>query len=403
MNYLRTIFDTFPAGIWGSNQTNPDEFRYGARISVWVRWVVLLFCLIEANYRVEYGSVSQILNTLYVIAALAFNGCVHYRIWSNKTVGARWLLALSFIDVAMITFSTSLSSGLGSRYFVLYYFEVAFFAAVFMSTRLNLLWVTMVAGIYTTVSILVAPGIDFEAHQEQALLYRIGILYGVAGIVNLITRVERIRGREALEREVELHRQRSEISQTIHDTTAQSAYMMGLGIETALEIAGDTNDELTDKLHAMAELSRSIMWELRHPIDGGQIFRGKELGQLLRLHASTFTDITSVPAELVQLGIEPPLSAIERSQLFSIAHNALTNAFRHARATSVVIILDSEADRLKMSVSDDGIGLPDSYDDTGHGFRNMRVDAERMGGWIEVRSGHSEDGTTVTCVFPYNQ
>ena len=33
-----------------------------------------------------------------------------------------------------------------------------------------------------------------------------------------------------------------------------------------------------------------------------------------------------------------------------------------------------------MSVSDDGIGLPDDFEERGHGFRNMSTDAERMGG-----------------------
>ena len=42
-----------------------------------------------------------------------------------------------------------------------------------------------------------------------------------------------------------------------------------------------------------------------------------------------------------------------------------------------------------MSVSDDGIGLPDDYADRGHGFRNMRRDVERMGGSLEVGPGES--------------
>ena len=54
------------------------------------------------------------------------------------------------------------------------------------------------------------------------------------------------------------------------------------------------------KLRLVSDLSRSAMWELRHPIDGGQIFRGEELGEVLEAHAATFTVITSVPAELVQ-------------------------------------------------------------------------------------------------------
>ena len=54
-----------------------------------------------------------------------------------------------------------------------------------------------------------------------------------------------------------------------------------------------------------------------------------------------------------------------------------------------------------MSVEDDGIGLPEDFADRGHGFRNMRADAERMGGRLEVGRGTSGLGTTVTCIVPY--
>ena len=127
---------------------------------------------------------------------------------------------------------------------------------------------------------------------------------------------------------------------------------------------------------------------------------GGGLGEVLETHAATFTVIASVPAELAQHGREPPLSVIDRSLLFSIAHNALTNVIRHAHASRVVIGLDCTREELRLSVSDDGAGLPPGYEARGHGFRNMRADAERMGGSLEVESDGDGGGTTVTCVVP---
>ena len=164
----------------------------------------------------------------------------------------------------------------------------------------------------------------------------------------------------------------------------------------AMELADESQEALKAKLRLVAELSRSAMWELRHPIDGGQIFRG----EVLEAHAATFTVITSVPAEFVQHGTEPGMSTITRSLLFSIAHNALTNVIRHAGASRVVIGLDCDGEELRLSVSDDGGGLPDDYQTRGHGFRNRRADAGRMGGVLEVESDGGGGGTTVTCVVP---
>ncbi len=390
-----------------SSRTGPGDVLYGVRISVWVRWFLLIAWLLQFNYRPNFAHPAYIPTTLLAVLVLVFNAYVHYRIHSNRPVTWRWALALSAIDVSMLTAGIVVSgSGFQNTFFVLYYPILAMFAVVFTSFRLSFAWVTMVAATYLVLSLYLEPGVDFEIKEEKVLLTRIAVMYGVVAAVNLVSRFERIRRREAVERERELQRERIELSRTIHDTIAQSAYMIGLGIETAIELAdapeGENRDELLAKLSATHALSRSTMWELRHPIDIGPIFEGRELSRVLRSHASTFATITSIPAELVQSGTEPPLPTVTRSLLFSIAHNAMTNAFRHADASKVTISLSFEDDGLRLSVSDDGVGLPKDYADRGHGFRNMRADAERMGGRLEVAPGESGVGTTVTCAIPYD-
>ena len=307
---------------------------------------------------------------------------------------------LSSIDVAAVSFSTSLSGGYNSPYFPLYYLSLAIFAWVFTSPRMILPWTTGVCAIYIGLSMAVGPGLDFSAKAEQGMFYRIVSFYAVAILVGVVAGFERARGRRALERERELQRQRVELSQSIHDTAAQWAYMTSLGVEGAIELAKESDEPLKERLRLVADLSRSAMWDLRHAIDGGQIFRGDELGEVLEAHAATFTAISSIPAELIQRGREPLLSTVNKSLLFSIAHNSLTNVLRHAGASNVVIEVDYGDDQLGLSVSDDGKGLPPDYEARGHGFRNMRADAQRMGGSLQVTSGGPGGGTTVACVVP---
>ena len=385
----------------GVGHTSPEELLHAARVLLWVRWFGLTAAFVEIHYRVDYWSLSHILNTFYCLGFLGANGYVQYLMRRRETVKPVWLFGLSALDVAAISFSVFLSGGFNSPYFALYYFAVAVFAYVFTSPRLVLPWTTLVVVVYSVLSVMVEPGLDIAGKDERSLFYRVVALYAVAAAVGIIAGLERASRRKGLERERELQRQRIELSQTIHDTTAQWAYMVGLGVEQAMDLLDETNQEVKAKLRLVADLSRSAMWELRHPIDGGQIFRGEELGQVLEAHAGTFTVITSVPAELVQRGREPPMSTITRSLLFSMAHNALTNVIRHAEAGRVVIVLDCTGDELRLSVSDDGKGLPLDYETRGHGFRNMRADAERMGGRLEVESDCDGTGTTVTCVVPY--
>ena len=406
MNLRTTQQDVVAGSHSATDRTGPDDLLYGVRISVWVRWLLLIAWFAQMNYRPNFADPNYVPNSLFAATLLALNGYVHYRILTNRPVTWRWMLALSLMDAIMITAGLAVSSRFQNTFFVLYYPALAMFAVVFTSFRLSFAWTTAVAIAYATLSLLLEPTVDFEIKEEKVLFTRIAVMYGVVAAVNLVSRFERIRRREAVERERELQRERIELSQTIHDTIAQSAYMIGLGIETAIELAeapeGENRDELLAKLSATHALSKSTMWELRHPIDIGPVFEGRELSRVLRSHASTFATITSIPAELVQSGREPLLPTVTRRLLFSIAHNALTKAFRHADASKVTIHLSFDDDGLRMSVSDDGSGLPEGYAERGHGFRNMRADAERMGGCLEVARGESGRGTTVTCAIPYD-
>ena len=401
LSVIRIVAGRFPEFFRGVERTTPEELLHAAKVLLWVRWFGLSAAFVEIHYRIDFGSPSHILNTLYCLGFMAANGYVQYLIRRRGTVKPSWLFGLSVLDVAAISFSTSLSGGFNSPYFVLYFFAVAVFAYVFTSPRLVLPWTTLVVVIYSILSFAVEPGLDIANKEESSLFYRVVALYAVSAAVSIIAGLERKSRRKGLERERELQRQRIDISQTIHDTTSQWAYMVSLGVEGAMELVDKSNEALMTKLRLVADLSRSAMWELRHPIDGGQIFRGEVLSEVLEAHAATFTVITSVPAELVRHGREPPMSTIARSLLFSIAHNALTNVIRHAGAEQVVIGLDCAGEQLRLSVSDDGEGLPEGYESRGHGFRNMQADAERMGGRLEVQSDWDGGGTTVTCVVPF--
>ena len=247
----------------------------------------------------------------------------------------------------------------------------------------------------------VGSGLDLDAGNEKVLLARLAMMYTIALGISFITRFERVRWQTAVSRERQLLRERIELSQTIHDTTAQTAYMIGLGIHRARELAGESNEELVAALDATSALSRSAMWEVRGPIDAGHILEGRELGRVLWSHCATFERITGVHAEMSQSGTELPLTTETRARLFSIAHNALTNAFLHARPGRVEVRLSFEADQIRLAVSDDGVGLPDGYAERGRGFNGMRSDAEQMGGALIVESGEGADGTTISCVVPH--
>ncbi|MCE2501713.1 MAG: hypothetical protein J4G13_12770 [Dehalococcoidia bacterium] len=386
---------------WMLNQADPDGLRYVATVAVRLHWFYIAVLAFTVVYRPHYGVVIYAAYVVMLLLMAGFNLYTQYLLRSDRTITWRWILAVCTVDMFGVSIAAAISGGFSHSFLHLFYYQVlAGFAVVFTSFRLNMAWVTITSAIYVAISLGTGDGLDVSARDDKALVARIVVMYGLVATVNMISRFERMRWRETVEREQALVRERTELSQAIHDTTAQFAYMVGLGLETARAQSGDQNPELAVTLDATSELTKSMIWELRHPINMGGIYEGHELGRVLGSHASSFTNITSVPAVLTVRGDEPPLSVETRSQLFSIAHNALTNAYRHAQATEVCIDLCYDAEGIRLEVSDDGIGLPDDYDERGYGFASMSRDAERLGGGLKVEKKGRMGGATVACVVP---
>lgn len=379
---------------------DPDAVPYSAKVTVWGRWLILFAASILLVYRPGTWYPDDIEHVFLHMSAVVFNGVVHYRILTNRSVTWRWMLALSAVDLALITANIAIAGRFNGFIYLGYYPALGAFAVVFTAVWLGLAWTTLTAVVYTVVSLNVGSGLNFGLEDDKALLARLVMMYAIVLGIGLITRFERIRRQAALDRERLLQQERIELSQEIHDTSAQTAYMIGMGLQRARELADESNEELVAALDATAALSRSAVWELRRPIDAGRIFEGDYLGTVLWSHCATFEKITGMPTEMSWSGTEPPLTTEMRSRLFSIAHNALTNVFLHARAGRVEVRLEFEACEVRLSVADDGVGLSEDYGDRGRGIRGMIADAKRMGGRLVVE-GHEGAGTTIACVVPH--
>ena len=179
---------------------DPGRTALQPEISVWVRWFLVIAWLAQHQYRVDFDQPFYVVHTLFSVLLLALNGYVHFRIETRRTVTWRWALALSVMDAAILTGGLAISGGFANTFFVLYYAALAMFAVVFTSLRLSFVWVTLIAAVYSALSLTVEPGVDFEIGEEKVLFIRIVVMYAVVAAVNLVSRFERIRRKEAVER-----------------------------------------------------------------------------------------------------------------------------------------------------------------------------------------------------------
>ncbi len=187
-----------------------------------------------------------------------------------------------------------------------------------------------------------------------------------------------------------------------------SWHMLQTQEETARRFSHELHDELGQSLAAVrANLtSKSHDDQIERRADCVQlvdeaIANVRELSQLLR---PVILDDFGLDAGLrwltekfgqrmrIKLEYESYLAGRLRSEtethLFRIAQEALTNIARHAQATKVVIQLEAEAAIVRLSVSDNGCGLPPDRQESpaSLGLIGMRARARECGGTLNLQS-----------------
>ena len=86
---------------------------------------------------------------------------------------------------------------------------------------------------------------------------------------------------------------------------------------------------------------------------------------------------------------------------FRSARELLMNALKHARATRVVLEIQAFSDRLKLTVTDNGVGFEQSANlrQKGFGLFSIRDRLDLMGGHLEIRTGPGQ-GTKIILLIP---
>jgi two-component system, NarL family, sensor histidine kinase UhpB len=81
----------------------------------------------------------------------------------------------------------------------------------------------------------------------------------------------------------------------------------------------------------------------------------------------------------------PDLGTSVTLAAYRVVQEGLVNAVRHARAQHVTIEVTAVEGRLIVSVTDDGVGLPDNWARAGHfGLRGLSDRVQRLGGSLQV-------------------
>lgn len=200
------------------------------------------------------------------------------------------------------------------------------------------------------------------------------------------------------------------IASDLHDSTCQHLIAASLGL---MRIRGAVADaQATERLCDEVEASiDEALRELRafayllHPRD----LTGDGLKATIEGYAEGFAARTSLH---VRVNIVPKVDRLPyaaKRALLRVVQEALTNVFRHAKATEVAIVIDIVDSHFELTISDNGRGLPNSGGrgakalSGGVGIPAMRARLRGIGGTLAIQSDgmtpHS--GTVLSAVFPH--
>jgi signal transduction histidine kinase len=210
-------------------------------------------------------------------------------------------------------------------------------------------------------------------------------------------RVERLEGQQAVERE------RTRIARDIHDDLGTNLTRIGLLSQMIRRETADGSraaaaaEEVGQAARAMTQAMAEIVWAVNphyDTLEGLANFLGRFAQEFLS--TAGLRCRLDLPLDLPAI----PLAAEKRHQLFLAFKEALNNIVRHARATEVRIALTVEADRFRLTMSDDGCGFSIGPTTShGNGLTNMAVRLKEIGGACEIESQPGR-GTTVRLSVP---
>lgn len=190
--------------------------------------------------------------------------------------------------------------------------------------------------------------------------------------------------------------ERRSIARELHDDLAQlttAARMEAKGLEHRAaqgRVAPGDVDYLQELLGSLDLSSRRIVSNLREaPEDASLASRLERLCTLLERGASV-----RCVRRFASIDVSPEQGEV----IYRVVQEALTNALKHASATSVEVSFDEQDGQLVVRVADDGKGFEVASRKTGFGLLGMHERVETVGGVLEVESGRA--GSTITARVP---
>jgi signal transduction histidine kinase len=189
---------------------------------------------------------------------------------------------------------------------------------------------------------------------------------------------------------------RDRIGRDLHDLVIQRLFAIGLGLQSAARLSD--RPEVTDRLGTAVDDLDATIKDIRRSIFAlGSLDEAADIqAEVPRMVERAASALKFRPTLSFEGPVRTLVSATVAPDVLAVLGEALSNASRHARASSGSVTL-AAGDEITLTVTDNGVGMPGHVVESG--LSNMRQRAEKLGGRCDV-AGEPGGGTTVVWSVP---
>jgi signal transduction histidine kinase len=263
------------------------------------------------------------------------------------------------------------------------------------------LWLGLGASLaFFVVAVIGGPawgGLQVSSAETLAIHLTLPLLL-VASLAYATDALRRLDSERAKRERLAIEAERQRIAWELHDSAKQRLHAAHLLVSSLhgrvpRDVARTVGRASVELESAAAEMDTSLT-QLRSPLEG------RPLHEALRTRADELAP-DGRPRIAVR-GAAPALSPLVAAHVYRIASEAMTNALRHADASTIEVAIEAVDGRLRLRVRDDGRGLPTERRPGASGLFAMESRAAMIGGRLELSSPETGRGTTIALDVPLN-
>jgi signal transduction histidine kinase len=195
--------------------------------------------------------------------------------------------------------------------------------------------------------------------------------------------------------------ERRHLSRELHDEVGQTMTALGFELGNLEDIRDSDPVAFHRQLEELKRLNADAMRAIRDLAMGLRPSMLDDIGleAALKWQGREFSRHTGVPARVEVDGSLDDLSDAQRTCMYRVVQEALTNCARHARADNVVVSVKSTESGVEVVVTDDGVGFEPRLSRGGLGLLGIRERVQALSGHVEMFSERMK-GTTIRVWLP---